>query len=227
MFGATSIVHGVLGTPELDLASYTELRMRRNPAFVFFSRGNSALPQLTAAGALVELASQMRRATFSSWEDDSGCSSSSCGDNGASIRMHLVPGTDDHTESAALTYAVYLGVTSDEAATTTTVERFGCLEDRRSLARNCVRVGRTRPVLVCIDPRLGWQRKPRTGPVRIHVCGLSGRRPLGPPAFRLVDRSARLAWNAPTPVIAKCHRMNNAALHWYARLRGLAWTTDR
>lgn len=66
---------------------------------------------------------QVRKATFSSWED-TGCTSSSCGDNAASIRMHLVSGTDDHTASAALTYAVYLGVTSEEAATTTRVERF-------------------------------------------------------------------------------------------------------
>jgi hypothetical protein len=86
--------------------------------------------KLTVEDYVDEVAPQPGRvvtANFTATESKGTCGFDSCGDR-ATITMQIEPGVDDHTTRRALTYAVFIGETAEEARTTTRVERYTLLE---------------------------------------------------------------------------------------------------
>jgi hypothetical protein len=159
-------VLGVAGLPSQRMP----VSLPRNVAFVFFARENGARPQLTAAGAAIELEllgvepershfglqtpreplvpgmtysydlsgpftvddyidetapepPRITKAAMEAFDYGGSCGGSSCNDI-VSVKVRLTPGTDDHTTTTALTYAMYIGESAEAARTTTQVERF-------------------------------------------------------------------------------------------------------
>ena len=75
---------------------------------------------------------RIHKASMQASDYGGSCGGSSCGDI-VSVQVQVTPGADDHTTTAALTYAIYIGESAQAALTTTQVVRFLVLNGQENL----------------------------------------------------------------------------------------------
>jgi hypothetical protein len=136
------------------------------------------------------------KASMTAWDGGGSCGGSSCGEV-VSVAVQLIPGADEHTETSALTYAMYLGESAQAAFTTTQVERFLVLDDLTELVFRSGYEWTERDMFVSVSTLdHAGNESSRTEPIQIHSSPSGCRIALGSDLSSFVWAMAAIIWHA-------------------------------